>query len=374
LTIDYKKLLPASMRTTRWGQFVEALQSVLTELKTDKIEIIENQWNIDEVTATQIKENLRGTLGYEFLSYETGWSSNIEYLKRQILTVVERILHRTTKKAYDYNFYIYNLIGTLYPMYKGLLDETILHPKTSWWTYDETVDDEVNDTLDLGCTLDTDVFPHLDMLSNIDRQTRHLLIPYSFRNVDTQSYFQTEETLSAFYEDILFTKKATEIPYFEPICKVNCSGIPGVVSTSGSHITTKEYYFDYDRTTSGIVKSFYYGSSKVNGLSGVVGVQFGTGAYSSLSGIITHVQTLLSYSGIVSGIIWSADLDIIEQNTTRFNARRNITQKCKFDNYTEVALLDRASGVVAYASFPQITYLIDKKKFYGNPQIDFNLI
>ena len=147
MPIDYKKLLPSNLRETRWGELVEAVQSVLNDIKTNKIDIIENQFDIDEMTDTQIN-NMRDTLGYQFLNYGAGYTSSNRYLKRQLLTILPRILNRNNLKAYQYNFYIYDLIANIFPM---TYDSTTQYftPITNWWSWDESVYNVV-DRLDLG--------------------------------------------------------------------------------------------------------------------------------------------------------------------------------------------------------------------------------
>ena len=187
MSIDFKKLLPSNLRDTRWGEYLEALQAVMSEIKSSKIDIIENQFNIDIMTDDDIIK-MRDYLGYVFLSFtETdNYTDTTRFLKRQIQTVVPRILNRNNLKAYQYNFYIYDLIANLYPMYYDDENE-ILIPKNDWLTFDE-IPEGVIDTLDAGGDnilyydedlqpvydvpqetgfddqyLDTDSFPTLDM-------------------------------------------------------------------------------------------------------------------------------------------------------------------------------------------------------------------
>ena len=138
MSIDFKKLLPANLRESRWGEFLEAIQAVMSTIKSDKIDIIENQFNIDLMTDADIIK-MRDYLGYTFLSFtdNVGYTETTRYLKRQILTVVPRILNRNNLKAYKYNFYIYDLIGSIFPMYYDS-DNELLIPKNDWQSFDET--------------------------------------------------------------------------------------------------------------------------------------------------------------------------------------------------------------------------------------------
>ena len=44
--IDYKKLLPATLRNTRWGQLIEAYQSIMeNDIKNKVIYPIKDQYN-----------------------------------------------------------------------------------------------------------------------------------------------------------------------------------------------------------------------------------------------------------------------------------------------------------------------------------------
>lgn len=400
MPIDYKKLLPSNLRDTRWGEFMEAIQAVMNDIKTNKIDIIENQFNIDEMTLAQIN-NMRDTLGYQFSNFGTGYTSTTRYLQRQLLTIVNRILNRNSLRCYQSNFYIYDLNANIYPMtYSGFTQ--LFTPVTNWWTWDESEYDVI-DKLDFGSDriyfydslgnpiyanpvnwgvdpqyLDTDDWPHLDMKSINDELTRHLIIPYKFRYVEDNSYFMTENTLTAFYEDITLAKRATELMYYEPICVINCSGEVGFTGPFDSSKITQNHYLSYDGTYSGIVESYYYGSSdsSISGVAGISYIQFGDGAHTTIDDTITGVQSpITTLSGVVSGIIDFANfIEVTDTTGTNLNVRRKISQKCTFANFSELALMDSNSGVVMYSKFPEITYLTDLKKFYGNVQLDINLI
>ncbi len=400
MPIDYKKLLPSNLRETRWGEFMEAIQAVLDDIKTNKINIIEDQFNIDEMVLAQIN-NMRDMLGYQFLNFGEGYTNTTRYLQRQLLTIINRVLNKNSLKAYQSNFYIYNLIADIFPMTYSSVTDT-LTPVTDFWTWDES-EVYIIDKLDLGSdrilyyddlsnpvyaddplnwglsaqTLDTDSWPTLDQKTINDSLTRHIIIPYKFVDVENNTYFLTENTLTSFFEDINFTKRATELAYFEPICTINCSGVVGFSGAFDSDMITKEYYYSYDETYSGIVESYFYGSTDLSliGLSGVAQIQFGSGSHDIINGSISGVATPIITSGVINGIINATDtVEVSVTTPTNFNVRRKISQQCVFANYSELALIDANSGIVMYSKFPEITYLTDKTKFYGNVQIDINLI
>lgn len=405
MPIDYKKLLSNNLRSTRWGQYLEACQSVLTDIKTNKIDIIEAQYDIDRMTESDIIK-LRNTLGYRFKYFDgTGeFTDTLEYLKRQITTVVPRILNRNNKPAYKYLFYIYDLNGNIYPL---RYDSSInyLFPVTDWWTHNEE-EENVIDKLDIGSpyilfyddignsvldpdapeivfddqTLDSDTFLTLDMEAVVNQLTRHIIIPYRYRNSESSTEFMTENTLAAFYEDVNINKRKTELAYFEPIMYI--SGIASTTDyTSGivsNNPTFTNVYYNYDNTISGIVEGIYLATGAAAiGLSDVSGVAFGSGSHSVIDDTITSVQTpLTETSGLVDGIMWTSDIDTINTSDTRFNARRKIRQKPKFKSFTEMALYGTLnnSGIVMYAKFPEIQYLEDELQFYSNVQVDINLL
>jgi hypothetical protein len=408
MTIDYKKLLPSNLRETRWGEFLEAIQAVMYTIKSEKIDIIEDQFNIDLMTDADIIK-MRDYLGYTFLSFTDsgGYTESTRYLKRQILTIVPRILNRNNLKAYKYNFYIYDLIGNVYPMYYDS-DNEILIPKDDWESFDETAE-EVIDTLDIegdnilyydealnpvydipattgfdAQYLDTDSFPTLDMQAIVDKWTRHILIPFKFRYVENNDEFLSQETLSAFYEDILYTKRITELAYFEPILEINCEGTPqsGIVSnpTSGVVASTKEVFYSYDNTYSGIVNSFYYGgtTSGIYGFSGIAFVEFGNGAHDPIEYGINACESAVTLTGESSSLIPISDFSgIVSLDTPDiFHVRKLITQKCKLgqEYISELALKDANSGVVFYGTFPKINTLNTVNKYYNNIQLDIQLV
>lgn len=137
ITIDFKKYLASALRTTRWGELIEAYQSVLSELDEDLIEKMLNQYDLDNATITDY-QNLLYRFGWNYSTY-VGWTSQLEYFKRQALTCVDRIKYKNTRRAYLDELYVFNLTGDVYPL-KEETDET-LTPYLDWWTSPEVRED-----------------------------------------------------------------------------------------------------------------------------------------------------------------------------------------------------------------------------------------
>ena len=106
MIIDYKEFLPSALRSTRWGEFIEAFQSLIEDdFIPDKIEYIFNQFDIEEATEEQLVD-LAYRLGFE-LSILTGYTSTTDYLQKEIRTIVARIKSKATRGGYRNINYIF---------------------------------------------------------------------------------------------------------------------------------------------------------------------------------------------------------------------------------------------------------------------------
>lgn len=353
MQIDFKKFLPSNMRSTRWGELFEALQDyLLNGLKSEKIDIIKNQYILDELMYDDYF-NLCQLHGYTLFSYD-GYGESTKYLKRQVEVLTHRILNKTCRKGYKSIFYIYDLIGEIYPLYENELDGYLLYPITDFWSNNEVAGSDLYLDSSPDIYLDTDSFPNLDLDNSIDSITRHMVISYKPKYVETADEFLSNNTAFLLERDIKIHKRKTEIPYFEPYLDIY------VTSGVGQH-----WYYDHDEINSGVVQSYLY-----DDLSGVAFIHFGSGIASGVidgyipSSGITDVE-ILSNEFVTSGITW----DIF--TNTSLQGRKKISQKQKINSFKELALLNSSSGIILYSTFPEIIYT---DTMYGNFYLNINVV
>lgn len=387
--IDYVKLLPKTLQEQlRWSQFISVVQSIIEDIRINKIDIIKTQYQLEHMTEQQLID-LASTLGSVIVSLD-GYTAERTYLLKEVLTLIPRILNRNNRPGYQTIFQIFNLVGEIYPMYLNSFSKLV--PIENFWEYNETT--IIVDTLDSGgdfvlfkipntsnrnqtsnsgltsnmyfevsetpkespinnTTLDDfDNFPHLDLEPFLETLTRHIVGTYQFKFVENTTEFMSENTLKAFYSDILAHKRRTEVFYFEPKL---------VTETTDDGNETIETYQVYDASASTTVNSILIGTD----FSDVSKIVFGTGSHSVLDGTITSVKFK----------IYEWDIDNFEDylsDSTHFYGRRKITQKNTMFNFKEIALLDSLGNCIYYVKFPWIKYLSDSK-FYSNIYLDFTL-
>jgi hypothetical protein len=385
--IDYTKLLPAQIRDTRWADILTVVGSILEDIKTDKIDIIKTQNEILSMTDDQLV-SFAANFGYTIINL-TGYTDTIDYLRKEVYTIIPRILSRTTPEGYNAIFTIFNLLGQVYPTYYD--GTTYLHVLENWVlsdenptpydtldaggafilfyilfrydldfthiddgiTYDETItayDNPAYSTL-TDTTLDEIVFPSLDATSILDQITRHLVLKYAFKYAENTTEFLSDETLKALYTDTMNQKRRTEIAYFEPVV---------TVATNDDNTLTTETIYNYDHSTSTTIKSILIGAD----LSTAFKIRFGDSAHTTIDGTITDVNHF-------SRELLVSDCDTTLTSAIAFDARRKIIQKCTFTAFTEIAIWDSANVCIYYATFPKIRYYT---KMYGNVAFDITLV
>ncbi len=266
MEIDFKKFLPTKMRDTRWGELFEALQDYLmNNLQQDKIDIIKKQYVLDELAYAEYF-NLCQLHGYTLFSYD-GYGETTKYLKRQVETLTTRILNKNCRKGYSAIFYIYDLIGVVYPMYENNQDSNLLYPITDFWTNNEIQGTDITLDASPDIYLDTPEFLNLDLENEIDSLTRHMIVSYKHKYIETVDEFLSDNTASLFERDIKIHKRTTEIPYFEPTLAINTS----------SGVTGTNWYLTHDEISSGVVQAYSYGD-----LADAYYIHFGSGIASGV--------------------------------------------------------------------------------------------
>ncbi|MCP4650350.1 MAG: hypothetical protein GY853_09775 [PVC group bacterium] len=371
--IDFKKLLPSNIRTGRWGELMEVIQSVFTEIKTDKIDIIQTQFVLENMTDEQIL-GFGKFLGYD-INYRDGYTSTLSYLRKELLSIVPRISNRTTSISYDYIFNNFNLTGNVYPCF--LEEDLTLNPFIGWKSSNESdtpiyMDQEADNILyyidgnpvyaDPASTGLPEIYldpeggetpTTLDENTILSTITRHILVEYKFNFIESEDEFISTNTVESYYSDLFQNKRRTEVLHLEPKLTID--------THSGS--INNELYVSYDETLSGYVTSKHQACDLSSGC--INTIEFGNGEYETISGVvITGVNNLVaSYN--------ADEFKVISQGSSRYNARKILTKTGKFIDFTEFALIDTESECIYYAHLPEINY---SNNFYSSIQLDINLV
>jgi hypothetical protein len=365
--IIYKKFLPAIMRNTRWGDLITVFQNIVDDLKTEKINLLKNKFNLDLMTQDELFDTA-SEFGFDLLSLD-GYTSSEYFLRREVSTIVPRIKSKNTRTGYKYIFYNFNLTGDVYPI---LLSKNVWYPLNDAWlpldqywddttiiyVQDFTIDPDIPDTLDSSTGL---------WISTLDQTQlnyvilRVLLISYKPKYIETTSEFISVNTQKVFYNDVLQMKRITEIPYFEHRLEIetNCSGV----------ISTRTYT-DYANTISADMKSIMIGNCS-SGLLPVNFARIGNSAHTTLNSSITSVASLVGDLRTGSSGTLGM-LQYIEDNKiNQFYARKELTNKNTFPTFSEISLHNANSGCLYYSSFPKVHW--DSKQF-ANVLFKINLI
>ncbi len=326
---------------------IEVVQSIFTDIKTNKVDVIKTQFEIDNMTASEII-NFGETLGYTIPSRE-GYSSTLNYLKKAVMSIIPKVINRTTLIAYKYIFNNFTLTGDVYPLV--LQDTGYYKPLTNWLTFNEVdnplfLNQEADNILfysnsipiysdpeKTGLTaayLDTTTIESADNPQTLDEDSvvssisRHILVNYNFNFIESATEFIGANTIESFYEDLWYNKRRTEILHLEPIIETNTT-IGGV---------SRESYTSYDESISGeIISKHQYGTFN-SGL--ITSIKFGTGGweYEDLSnGVLSDVKTVAATYTI-------DDFDIIYQSTYEINLRKKIEETGQFYDFTEFAFFN----------------------------------
>ena len=320
MNINFRKLLPSILRNTRWAQLIEAFQEVVEDIKSNKIDVLKNQYLVENMSNADIIKMIR-ELGYNVQNFE-GYTNSQEYLLRQLYTVIPRVEYKNVEKGYEFLDFIYNLSSNIYPLY---YEEERLKPIYNWKNMVESLDEQytldrdgnnalvvyddylndwmldsgafgvdnqttldrdliylfqgnINDGLSLFY-LDTEEFPNLDMTYIMNMITRHFLYSYKFDFIEEKDVFINSRTSRALHYDLLRQKRRTEVPYFEPYLEFNTEMSTGNISTgdistgdiSTGHVTKETYYtWNKEESTDIMSRAYPYISSGEPGSGNII--------------------------------------------------------------------------------------------------------
>jgi hypothetical protein len=377
ITKDWTKLLPSNLKSvTKWKEFIQAYQSTIASLKDEKITTIHDQWIIDKATETDLK-NLLIRFGWN-LSYYEGWAITKEYLKREVETIIKRILYKNGRKAYIAEGYIFNLYADVYPLVK-IVEDNSISPFIDYWTSTElssviNILDSGDDKL-LYYTLGIPVYEDpkesgfapayldttstitmLDQASYVDSILRSIMFSYKFNFIENATEFMSLNSLKAIDNDCKQIKRKTEQMYYEPNLHIN-------YGTSGQLITTN--YVDYERLLSGSQKTMFFGSpTSFSSMINSGSVQLGSGALTTINSSISSVQ------GLVCTI--SAFDTLTSITEAPFLYRRKLYEKAMVPDFTEMACFTSSGQCFMYSTFPKV--ILNSGSFYSNIAFTFNLV
>lgn len=395
--ISFKKLLTKAMQNTRWGSLSEVWQSIWSDLKTDKIKLIADQYDYDTISDDDLKD-MATMFGFRLKSY-TGYTLESSYLKKQLETLIHRIKTKATPTCYQYQGIPYNLISNAYSIiYNNTkqifeVDETLSgssvyatttldreDPGNLYYVSIVNADSGLiadstpilySDTMQILLSppsvildeafLDTYDFPTLDGSTYLYNLTRNFAYNYVHKFVENTSEFMSLNTLKALHNDIQQFKRITDRCYYEPYLFFEF-GNSGVVTTqqwtdfSGGSVVNQSNILFQD------------------GFSGWAQIRFGNGTYATVDSSITDVDSF------IFGIDYETEITKITDTTTQQNFRTVITEGNTysgviegqhFSGFTEIAVFDSASGCLLYSTFPKVQW---DSGMYTNIKFDFQII
>lgn len=339
--IDFRQWLPKAMRETRWADIVEVFQQVaIGEIKATALDTTRARLFFESMTDEDLR-NIAYKFGFD-LTQGNGYTATSAYLRKEVRTILVRIQNKTTRMAYPYLFYIFNLTGDVYPLRRYTTTE--LRPKLDWIS-SVPIGPEL--TLDDGHTLDEDPLWTLDNNSAFGTFTRHFLVQFRSQFVESASAFFSVDTMTALLQDVEQCKKATEFPHFEFVLVLTASSIVQTVDT--------KVYRDEAGTLTTNHETVLVGGD----LSQVRYLRFGNGAASGLNAMVPADNpvngSLVSQQDITDDLEW-----VIEaQSATELTVRSLIKRDSKFlanQTYSEIAFHDASNNLIMYTKFPSVNW------------------
>lgn len=339
--VDFRQWLPKAMRETRWADIVEVFQKVaIDEVKPTALDTMRARLFFNTMSDADLLD-LAFKFGFN-ITQGNGYTATARYLRKEAQTILARIKNKTTRKAYPYEFYIFNMIGEVYPLRRYSPIE--LRPKLDWTT-SLPFQDEFR--LDEGRTLDESPGWTLDNNSVLGSFTRHFLLQFTPQFIEDADNFFTVDTMTAFLQDVEQVKKATEFPHFELV-------LPVAGSTTAQSVSTKVFQNE-DQNVTAHQETVLAGGD----LSQVRYLRFGNGAASGL-GSMTPASNPVSGSLIQQVDITDATQWVVEAQTAAALVVRTLIQSnTKFlanAAYSEIAFHDAANNLILYTKFPRTNW------------------
>lgn len=361
--MKFKNLVPSNLRSTRWLEFFDALDSYMSKFKKEKLEILENKFIVEKSE----KPNLRDLVerkGYTLFESE-GFTSSLEYFRRRADSLPVEILWLLSDKCYRNVLKSFWLFGETFSL--ELDFDTFYYPKnlisgTNSVDSEYQLLDQEQDvifyflngfpvpnppipTFQPALFLDTFEFPNLDLDSQRSG-TNHFLIDYGFHVVEDKNVFISKNTSRVLWETITGIHRMKEIPHYRVMLEPK-------VNTDGSSWLKNYTTYDFDDSKNSTLETIYI----KNNFALAKYIEFGTDPYTILSNQISRVNVSLGYIPI-SGLF-----DVIRQAVSGLQIEYKITEYGKLNvsgnnivKFSEVAVLDENFEAIAYMKFPEINF------------------
>jgi hypothetical protein len=112
--IDLTKLLPPNVRRTQeWVDIIATYQQFLQSEIVPQMNSFLDRYEYDKISD---EDALKTIWGFGFnISQGAGYTETHRYIQRQLRTMIKRIKSKGTEVSYQYLFYVYDLIGEVYP-------------------------------------------------------------------------------------------------------------------------------------------------------------------------------------------------------------------------------------------------------------------
>ena len=356
MNINYRKFLPSTIQDGRWGEFIEAFQNLIeNDIKPNSIDVIELAKRVDSMTIEQVI--LACSFFGKTLNMYDGYTNTLDYGKKILSTMVLKIINKTTRKAYQYVLYSYNIKGDVFPIYKNTSGMFVAN---RWWSEEEK--EIATQYLDEGWFLDQpdSGFEALDKTSIVDELTRHIIVKYFplFIEYNDNTTYMNEFSVGNFHSDLLETKRKTEVLYIEPTIRV----FANKDFTTFTKILTDFEGNNPTQEKSILIKDELKKFSKI---------RFGNSSHSIIDNTIIDVDNFQLE-------LTSANIFIEEQEYDSLIFRKKLVQKPKFRNFennifsiTEVAIFNDLDECILYSTFPKVEFI---KQAYSNVSLNIKLL
>jgi hypothetical protein len=219
----------------------------------------------------------------------------------------------------------------------------------------ETIDDQypvyqypIHSNLPEGFLDDeTGTSEELDPESELDKLVRNVLLNYTYKKVENENDFLSENTVRAFYNDSRIMKRRTERLYYEPQIELFYGSQDEVITTT---------YESFDGTTSASQKTILLNGGVLP--SAVNKVIFGNNHFDIITPAITNVD---------SEVLIVTNEFLIKDDIGGY-LRPRIVPKQQMINFNEVAFFDIDDNIILYTSLPNVIY---NSEMYGSFRFDF---
>lgn len=308
--VNFRDLLPGYLKNTRWDDIISTWQTLIDDWKLQVLNRIKDRFDFNKANQEE-KEDSIFRLGYDLPKYD-GYTNSELYVNKQLSNLSKQIKNKTTPISYDYMYYIFNLIGNVYPMRFGdgklrpakQIGATFERPDRQVLFFDQdlpfiqfyinndpTLPFPDNPPIETG--LPVLLFDSLDEPDPLAQAlffdgneeieyTGHFVLAYNNKLAETPTDFITPETAKAMYESVEQIKRKIEVPHYQYLLRFAFNPYN---ATPNPRI---EYYITADEMNTAQVESIIV--SPTDRLIDVSKIQLGIGSHATLTNSLTGVQ------------------------------------------------------------------------------------